>query len=387
MIQYLIIKYKSLKQDITSINWNSSWEVEEKYLIKLKEERKKCPDDFEFDSLFQYKAQIYHLNKKKKIVLGLLSTVSIFYLLFLCLCNRIKFFFKVKVNRDLNNVAYFYSKGIFSEKIQLKKTLCFISGKDLFLSWDDLLFLLITFRKIGFNVNILSPTVFRVAQLAYARKNYGISEAWVNMEYSCASGILHAFCKRNDIILMNFMHGDKVLSLRDSFSSFDFFYCWDESYKEIFKKLLTNSQIIVESPFVQKISLNINTGIKNNICYFFHGCETLEEIELIRKNFLFLETKGFTIYLKDHPRNECRSNLFNYNIIDSSKRISDILLECKYIMSQYSTVLYESFFQSNCYLIIDDISNRNYSKLKERGWGKLFEENSRVFFMSNMLNK
>ncbi|MDM1408185.1 hypothetical protein [Myroides sp. DF42-4-2] len=384
MIQYLIIKYKSLKQDIASINWNSSWEEEEKYLVELKDERSRYPDDFEFDSLFQYKAQVYHLNKKKRTVLAFLSTITVFYLLLLCFCNYIKFFLKKEKSKDKNKVAYFYSKSIFSEKIQVNKTLHFIAVKDLFLSCNDLLFIFKSFRKIGFNVNILSPTIFRVAQVAYAKKKYGISEAWVNMEYSCASGILHAYCKKHDILLMNFMHGDKVLSLRDSFSSFDFFYCWDQAYKEIFEKLLTNSQIIVESPFAQNILLN--TGVTKKLCYFFHGCETFEEIELIRENLFFLKTNGFTIYLKDHPRNECRSSYFDYEVVDTSKRISDVLVEHDYIMSQYSTVLYESFFQSNCNLIIDDISNRKYLKLKERGWGKLFEENSRVFFMSKMLN-
>lgn len=360
MLSSIIFKYKLIKQSIISINWKIAWEEEEIYLNELQEEREKYPSSSIYDSLFQYKAQVYGVNKKDLLLMNFLCAFGMLFIL-------MKAYFKKNILHNLNyDVAYFYKKNIFNEELYASKKLILIENDKLYLSKNDVLFILQILLKFKFNFIILSAATFRIAQISYAINRFSVREVWSNMEYSCASGIVKEYCHQHKLIFNNFMHGEKVLSLRDCFSSFDNFHVWDVHYMNLFRIMQTNSKIVISNPF-ENYTVDRSNITKNSICYFFKGIESIEEINKIKNIFKMLKEKGFDIYLKDHPRNNTISiNFEEYKVLNKDLDFFDLVKDIDYIVAQYSTVLTQCEYLGINYFIDDLSDEKQFSRLKDR---------------------
>jgi len=352
--------YKKLKQQFVTVNWNKSWKEENQILNKLIEQRARYNSDSVYDSLFQFRAQTYNLSFFYKLLLWVISFFGFFVLL-------VKYAFaKRELNVDSYDVAYFYSDTIFSDSLKRDKKLVFIKPNDGKLLPNDIIFLLKTAFKIKFNFSLLSIALFRVAQVRYAVNKYNTKDIWVNMEYSASSGIVKRFCHENGLVISNFMHGEKVLSLRDAFCSFDKMYVWSERYREIFLTLQCKSEICISNPWLER-QINLSLFKPNSICYFLKGIESDVEIMILRELFTQLEKLGFSIELKDHPRqNNTSAKLDEYKVIDNKTDLFEIFSKYEFIMAQFSTVLTQAW-HLGCKIIVDDLSNKDLVfKLMER---------------------
>src|SRR5690606_33041344 len=360
MYQKLKQKYKILKQSFISINWNNTWEEEYKYLETLIERRKSRMGSFIFDSLFQYQAQSY---KVKLYQIVLLNIICFFGAVFLILKGF--FYFKVKFFQKYDAV-YYYSLDNIPYEIKNEYNLIHQKQNDAYLGLLDLVYLINILFKIKFNFIIFSSVVFRISLASYAIKKYHIDFIMCDMEYSCASGILHDYCTKKSVKLYNYMHGEKVLTLRDTFSSFDRFYVWDEKYEEIFKLLHTKSEIIVSNPWLN-ISVNRDRVKSKSICYLLKGIENEYEIKKIQNIFNIFKGFGYEIFVKDHPRQTTVSMCFqNVNIIDKTIPFLTIIEKYEIFIAQFSTILTQCYCM-NIPFLIDDVSNSNlFMKLKER---------------------
>lgn len=377
MLQGLINKYKNLKQSIISINWDNSWEEESEYLKFLIQKRRFYPSNPIYDTLFQFKAQVFGVSKKDLILLNLVSFFGFLYLI-------LKFYIRKQNFASKYDVAYFYSLNIFERQLQKNKKMIFIEGSEGMLTLKELALLFKLMFTFKFNFIILSTVTFRLAQIKYAIKKYGVSEIWTNMEYSCASGVLKYYCNEKKIRFLNFMHGEKVLTLRDAFSSFDKFYVWDSRYVELVKKMNSNSELLISNPW-EETCINRSKLLEiNSICYFFKGIETSEEILQLQIAFKKLTTLGYKIYVKDHPRQNVVSlNFKNVNIINRDTSFLELTERINFFVAQYSTILTQCEMLGVNYLV-DDMSNVELaSKLKERGY--LIAQNTNL--LSKFLNE
>jgi len=352
MIRKLFSKYRALKQSMVTIRWEYPWAEEEEYLASLNHTSINVENGFESSQL-QYKAQVFKLPLIKIFFLQLFSFGSIFFILIKGIGSRLN----NNRKKGLADVAYFYSDKIFPKSLKSNRKMIYVNNSSVSLSFSDILFLIRTAIVIRFNMVILAAAMYRIGQISYAKKIYCVSEVWVNMEYSCASGIAYEYCKRSNLLIKNFMHGEKVLSLRDSFAHFHEIYVWDEHYAKIFTRLHARGKIFINKPWNENKKKNGGAN-QNTLCYFFKGAETEVESETISSLIEKFESLGYRIFIKKHPRQ--KNTLFlnkDYDeVLDFDNEIS-LLYKFDYIVAQYSTVLFQCWCNNQA-VLIDDISNR-----------------------------
>ncbi|UCS93239.1 hypothetical protein KZP23_21735 [Echinicola marina] len=375
--------YKLIKQKIISINWGVTWEEEEKILKELSLQRKNFDDSYIYDSIFQFKAQVYFLKNTDKIILWIVSMFGFFILL-------LKNFFPKKSIKEKNtyDIAYFYSKTIFSNELVKGKRLVYIEPRKGELLFRDIVYLLGVLVKTQFNFGLLAISVYRIAQIRYAIEAYNVKSVWVNMEYSASCGIVRDFCHHECIELNNFMHGEKLLTLRDAFCSFDKFYVWDLHYKGMFEELMFKGEIIIDNPFSICGNKKKKFKSKNSVCYFLKGIESPEELRIINEVLSNITRKGYFVKVKDHPRQKvCSNKLKGVSILESEgKDISEILCENEYIIAQYSTVLIQGWSMGSK-VVIDDVSNETLIKeLEDRSYF-FFKKKEKIYRLSEFLSK
>ncbi len=122
---------------------------------------------------------------------------------------------------------------------------------DTYATFKDMVFLARILILSRFNFYILSTSIYRISQIAYAIRHHNIKEAWVNMEYSVAAPICQLYCKKNNVKLINFMHGEKVVTSRDSFLIFDEYIVWNEHYRNLASSLIVKTNFIILNPWVK----------------------------------------------------------------------------------------------------------------------------------------
>jgi hypothetical protein len=352
--------YKKIKTSIASIQWDRSWDEEKRILEKLKRRREKMPDRPIFDSQMQYLAQTSHLNFLSRAAL---QTVSFFGLIYLVLKYLTRESFQQKYD-----VAFFYSKSIFPKKVKDEKSFVFIESEQGHLGKNELYYLLSLLCDLKFNFYLLAVSTYRIAQCNYALKKYSVSQVWSNMEYSCACGVLKDYLNKKDILLINFMHGEKILTLRDSFCGFDKMYFWNKHYLKIFRNLKYQDDFEIVDPFNSAKKKSIKD--KWSFCYILKGTEDKYEIKKIVKFLNRLNEEGFNISVKPHPRNDINLSYFSeYNIWKDNDLI-EMFDNHLYVCAQYSTILHQADLYG-IHILIDDISNKDLTKaLHDRKYHK-----------------
>lgn len=374
-----MVYYKEVKRRIVSINWDNTWEEEEVFLNKLIKERSQKGSSGLYDSLYQYKAQTFNENFKSIFILQVVSFFSFLFLLIKSLLKTVSFESKA-------NVAYFYNLSIFSMHHKEDKVFKFISSNDVALKLEDIIIIFHVLLRTSFNFTIISSYIFRVSQIRYAIEKYNVSEVWSNMEYSCSCGLVYEYCKARGIVFKNFMHGEKLLTLRDSFNRFDEFYVWSNDYKNFFKILNCKANIVIDNPWELKCK-KINKRKTNQVCYFLKGIETKEEMKLITKSLEALAFNGMKVFFKPHPRQRNMHKLFgNFNEYKNFEN-NDIssLYQFDYVIAQYSTVLFQCYC-NNQEIVLDDVSNKElFKKLSERRYVFSKVHENKIYKLSELL--
>lgn len=214
-----------------------------------------------------------------------------------------------------------------------------------------------------FNLKIL----IKISLYSYIIKNYNLNAILVNSEYTFTSSILTLYCRLNNVEHINVMHGEKLFNIRDSFCEFDRFYIWDEYYKDLLTKLnMPDKQFIVNNIKTKKYETN---KMYNNLnIKYYLQLETEKELEKISSKLKELKVLGYNVLVRPHPR---YSDLKKIESIFNGIKIEklDISIEesidsTNYVVSKFSTVLYEAYLK-NKNIVIDDVSNEKlYEDLK-----------------------
>lgn len=203
----------------------------------------------------------------------------------------------------------------------------------------------------------------RMTQYRYLMDKYRPSAISTHSEYSCGSSAMTEFCNIQGIKHINFMHGDKVWGIRDSFFRFDECYVWHEHYKKMFVSLKAfPDQFIIELPpefFPGKVEIKEKDRV--DYCYYFQD-ECHQEIDFIVKCLKALKRRGHRIRMRLHPRwsdGEYIRGVVEDTEMEIEPREMDInysILTSGHAVSKFSTVLLQSHFLQ-IPVIIDDCSN------------------------------
>lgn len=234
------------------------------------------------------------------------------------------------------------------------------------------------FRRVINHPFFILKCIYKIAMYRWIMVRYSPSAIISSSEYSFTSSVLTYFCRVNDVKHINIMHGDKLLNIRDTFFEFDRCYIWDGHYRNLFLRLRAeDKQFIIEPPKpFDSISETIR-GKRHRLTYYLQGFENendLLKIEEILSQFKFLRN-DMCIRLHPRPVNGSAKILRINKIFEGFTieepilvSIQDSFLKTDFIVSIYSSVLYQGYI-NNKKIVIDDMSNPVlFSKLDELGY-------------------
>lgn len=211
----------------------------------------------------------------------------------------------------------------------------------------------------------------RIASYSLIIKEYSPKHLYVSAEYSFTSSILTTYCYSKGVIHINVMHGDKIFDLTDAFSHFHVFYVWEDFYVELFYKLRANkTKYIIYRQNFPEFTPKHNPGK----CVYYLQIHKRTQLEKIKKS---LDRTGLDYKVRPHPLhlNKTIEEVFGKEHIEDPQKVNiwDSLRDAGYVISVASTVLLQAFW-NRLPIIIDDISNSDYSKELEFRDYILFEK-------------
>ncbi|QJQ99360.1 hypothetical protein [Halomonas sp. PGE1] len=183
---------------------------------------------------------------------------------------------------------------------------------------------------------------FSVFKLSGVAKVY--SSVLISNEYSFCSSFVSHYLNSRGVLVMNCMHGEKLVNARDSFCTYDIFFVWDESYCDILKSLNISARFVVSYCPALKIDLEALGG--RAVSYFLQGGETVDQINNIYLKMILLQRVlgGESVLFKEHPiyktpnLDKVVKEKFVYNG-DAASLVSDSIAVC----GRYTTLLYQVY--------------------------------------------
>lgn len=341
-----------------------------KYLLSFSE-----PQDNLERSYFQYKCQIFFSSKllilaQNLVAILLFPLVALFLLLKKNPQKKSQHEIVISIDGIAVNVIPKELKGQFFR---------FSEGN--VLRFKDVVFCCKSLIRYPFSPFFSFKLMFNVSKYRYVIDCYNPRQIVVHSEFSFCSSALTLFCNMHDIQHVNMMHGEKLFYIRDSFFRFDKCFVWDPHYIYLFSQLRAYlGQFIVSVPDSLYINTMIYEDINKHVDYKYYLANQTEiELTQIVKSMLLLESYGFSILIRPHPRYtnmNILQKLIAKDKIESNADVSieDSLSNCGNIISCYSTVLLQGLTIDK-QIIIDDISNSNlYLKLKDMQFIALSKE-------------
>ena len=357
ILNYLIYKFINLKNLRAKVSYHVPFEEQLNYINKFDVE---YSSDIDL-SYFQFKSQRF-LNKNNVVAFAedFFSFWAIFLILPVFIIN-----YRYISPKDISEC-----KINFGIKQKMPKSL--ISSKNFesltgcALNYDDFKFIIKIIFKYPFSFyfifkNILLISIYRFNILKFPNATAFL----VSKEYSFSSSVLTAYCKRNNILHINYMHGEKILNIRDSFFRFSKFYIWDKSYIKIFEILkASKNEFIIELPHYLsqfKIIQNDSFSKSRKMVYYLNGNENLSQVNLIINELNNFSKNKYKVFLKPHP-----AYFSNLKLIPEKYLIQNIsLIDVDIVVSKYSTVLFESYILGKT-VVIDNVSDIDlFQKLKK----------------------
>lgn len=327
----------------------------------LEEVYQKYYKDTYFDRSFaQYVCQ-KKLYKREHSFFNVISLFLIFITVVFGNLNRVgkKSHFEVVYFGPLATIPKFFLESsieVMENKIKFRY-------KDVHYFFKNVLY------KCKGNYYFAFKVLLKMGFYRYNMEKYSVKTILVSSEYSFTSSLMTEFCERNEVAHINYMHGEKLYNIRDSFFKFHKCYIWDGHYESLFVKLKADPNQFEEVDYKSFLCLQ-----KEEIChkkyntYYLQLNETKEDIKKILELLEILKEKtGYLGKIRCHPRHmmEASRKGIPQNMLDDEPNLFRSLFQSHYIIAKYSTVLYEAFILQTGILVVDDILDEEiFQKLR-----------------------
>lgn len=214
-----------------------------------------------------------------------------------------------------------------------------------------------------FQLKVLS----RLLVYSYLYQSFSPKAIANHFEYSCTSSAMTKYCQDRGVKHINFMHGEKIWYIRDSFFQFDECYVWNRHYANLFSSLKAQKdQFLVAIPPKFTSAKSVHYQVRSNVlksdyCYYLAN-ESHAQITNILQKLHELSEQGFVCRIRMHPRwgdhkyMREMAGKFNIYVEDATVDINDSILSTKHAVSLFSTVLFQSYILGT-QIVIDDVSS------------------------------
>jgi len=353
MDRFKILKFLSHNLLATKGTFDIPQQKQEYYLWKLKE-----PKDTIERSYLQYKCQFYFVPAWRRLLLNTMSLFVIWiWILKMFFCKKEK---KESVEAIIGTKGY-REKIIppsFEKRFNQIQEVDWTEGS--YISMWDWNFLFVIAKRYPMSGWFLLKNFMRISNYSFIIEQYNPQFIIDDNESSFTSSMLTEYCRKKGIRHIDIMHGEKLYNIRDSFFEFDEIYVWDEHYIRLFQKLRAKTnQYHIELPPAILIDAE---KFRREDCYcdlkYYATYQTKDELRQIRKIFDVIESKGLKCCLRLHPRYsdvDVVKQYFRQDQMEASYfTIEESLVNCRYVVGLYSTVLLQGYYIKK-ELILDDV--------------------------------
>lgn len=327
------------------------------------------PGDLYDRSYKQYRCQMYLVPVWKRILLSISSALIFPFLLVFLLLRGLKYGHKrdVPAVSDFTTLAEVIPEQLIAEWAPDSSVWDNATG----LKINDIGFIFhLFFRFILYPYLVLKLTM-KIALYRLLIVRYSPKAIVVHNEYSFTSSILTAYCRKNGILHIDVMHGEKLFYIRDSFFCYDKCYVWDQHYVDLFVSLQADPhQFIIAVPPSLRLdtSAYLNQSVYADIKYYL-ALNKEEEIASIVSSLKPARDAGLTVKYRLHPRYSDRQMILRYCSEEDLEKpeevsIQESLSNLAYAAGSYSTVLLQASMAGKK-VILDDVTyKKTYEQLK-----------------------
>mgnify|MGYP006885799289 CR=1 FL=1 len=313
----------------------------------------------------QYKMQMYLIGWKKHLILNIISffllAPSIFTLLFIGLISKRKHHHSVQY---LPIILGPTSKNKVPKEIDVLPNKIYynsFSSIGQYLKFGDAKFIISLIISHPISPFYILRIMLKVSAYRVLFDKHRPKEIVVNHEFSFDSSVMTLYCQMNGIKHINFMHGEKLFYIRDSFFYFDEIYVWDQHYANLFESLMASCQ---HYKYFLPDEFYISNRTNEFDYIYYLAAESKTEIEKIVITMQQLKSKGKKVLLRAHPIWTNMNNLLYYSRIYGVEveaetiSIQDSIGSTKGVIGLFTTVLFQASL-NDITCIIDDISNED----------------------------
>ncbi len=359
MIQFLnffvenkskFISFLNGRKPYTAVDIDDEMNFINKYIIR---------SDFERAKL-QFKSQCYVKNKSTVIILEFIAIILFIPTILYLYLHGI--YHNYNSQSKGSTGAVYFMRDIESWVVPSSLLDEFISHTSRFnkssyyLNTSDVRFIIESYKYLPVSIFFLLKLFVKISKYHSIIDKHCPSEIFCTDESSFTNSILTLYCNKVNIKHTCIMHGEKILDIVDSFFYFNKFYCWDEHYVNLFKKLNCKvDDFIIELPasfFCCKNDSPVDCDYK--IILQIPNKKSL--LKLIHK---LLTLNNENVVFRMHPRFKQHSAIISDNFVvedNYNVNIFESVMRSEYVVGQFSTVLFiASFFGKK--VILDDISD------------------------------
>jgi len=244
-----------------------------------------------------------------------------------------------------------------------------------FLNINDIIFLFHIVKQHPLSGWFLLKICIKIAKYSYIIRQYHPKAIIVHNEYSFTSSVLTDYCRKKGVSHINFMHGEKLYNIRDSFFEYDDIYIWDEHYLELFLKLrakIVNYHIELPPALIINESKEICQGNCFYDAKYYTAYYTESEIKQISEILNRIEKKGLSCCVRLHPIYSdiklAQKYLRKEQIEDIHINIGKSISNCCYVIGCFSTVLLQGYYANKKIILDDVVYNDILKKLQDRDY-------------------
>jgi hypothetical protein len=245
-----------------------------------------------------------------------------------------------------------------------------------YLSFQDLKLLLWILLKKRPPFWLLFRFSVKISTYRYMIEEYHPKAIAVTNELSPTATAMTQYCNSLKIEHINFMHGEKIFTIDESYNHFDRFYVFDQYYIENFLhlKAYKETKFIIHTPVKFKVDVVKNRISESYVDYTYYLSEFTEhEIKNIRNVLTKMENNGYKIRVRPHPRFTDYSLLKKYiksSWLESHENmnVEQSISSCKAAISVCSAVLYQCYV-NGIPVVIDDVNFfEEYERLRDKNY-------------------
>lgn len=352
---------------------NTSIEDELEYLNSLRE-----PVDDIDRSYLQYKCFCFSNEYKATLIFKNIVSSLVFLYYTFARCGK-----KPTQEKSVPYVLVFNGTRVDIVPDKYNGQFCKIPiAFDLYLTRQDKQFIRKIWRRHLFSFYFLLKCTVKIATYRAAVEKYHPQHILCSCEYSFTSSILTSYCEKLGMKHINLMHGHVGLRASLAFHRFSVSSVWSNVFIETHRLLRTGTvQYEIEIPKCLRYSTHPELEQKGIYKYYLQNLsdEILEGLSILYQE---LEKRGIHMIFRPHPLHNEMEKVKKYVPDARIESVDDVdiessINEAEYIISRYSTALWQAKFM-NKKVIIDDMSMpKQYEQMKKR----------RVFVWENDIEK